>query len=92
MTQYRLTAAKPKNAASHLKSQFKLFEYDEAAKTWRPIGWKSVSQVTGLLAAGHDVRTGKVVGDKMQSGAAVEVELRIARNDTEFKISEMPDS
>ncbi len=59
-------------------------------------GWKTIHDVSAYLKAGNEVLTGKVTqtGDKgtMTDGAAVELELRIAKNDTKFKISDMPDT
>lgn len=92
MAQYRIVAARPKNASNHLNSQFKLYNYDDKEKTWKLAGWKSISEVSNLLQAGNEVCTGKIVGGKMSSGAVVELELRIAKNDTNYKISDMPDA
>lgn len=92
MASYRIVAAKPKNASNHLNSQFKLYKWDAEKKEWSLIGWKSINEVTDLMRAGHEVRTGKIVDGKMNSGAAVEVELRIVKNDTIYKISDMPDA
>ena len=50
-----------------------------------------VSVIAALLEAGHDVLTAKKGGNGIRTGAAVELELRISRNDTRYKISEMPD-
>lgn len=91
MGKYRIVAARPKEASNHLNSQFKLWELDEKAKTWGVMGWKSIGEVNNLMQAGHDVRTGKIIGTKMSSGAAVELELRIAKNNTKYKLSEMPE-
>ncbi len=44
------------------------------------------------MLAGHEVRTGKIIDNSMNTGAAVEVELRIAKNVTNYKISDMPDA
>jgi hypothetical protein len=89
MAKYRIVAARPKNASSHINSRFKMYQLNEK---WDEIGWKSIGEVTDLMQAGHEVLTGKVVGNKMESGAPVEVELRITKNDTPFKISDMPDA
>lgn len=48
--------------------------------------------VSALIKGGNEVRTGKIEGDKMQNGAAVELELRIAKNETNYKVSDMPDA
>lgn len=98
MGKYRITAARPKDADHHLNTEFKVFELQQKPdKTWkwRFVGWKSIYAVSALLDNGNEVRTGKVTtsGDEtiMTDGAAVELELRIAKNDTKFKISDMPD-
>ena len=93
MTKYRITAATPKGAAHHLNSQFKVYEYKKVEEgwSWRLIGWKSIYDIANLLNAGHEVLTGKVEGGKMATGDAVEIELRIAHNGTNYKISGMPD-
>lgn len=98
MEKYRITAARPKGEQNHLKSEFKVFQQRQKPdKTfyWKDIGWKTIYAVSDLLEAGHEVRTGKIVGSgdntTMKHGAAIEVEMRIAHNDTDFKISEMPD-
>ena len=44
------------------------------------------------MRAGHEVRTGKIIDKRLDSGAAVEIELRITKNDTNYKISDMPDA
>lgn len=99
MGKYRITAARPKDDTTDLKSEFKLYEYQQQPDKswkWHCIEWKTIHDVSTLLKDGHEVRTGKVelVGGKrkMSDGAAVELELRIATNDTKYKISEMPDS
>lgn len=98
MGRYRITAARPKDADHHLNTEFKVFERQQKLDktwTWHFVGWKSIYAVGALLGAGNEVRTGKVTksGGKsiMTNGAAVELELRIAKNDTKFKISNMPD-
>jgi hypothetical protein len=94
MGKYRIVAAKPKGATNHLNAQFKMYEYQvkENKATWVPIGWKTIHDVSALLKAGNEVLTAKVAGDKIDHGAAVELELRISRNDTKYKISDMPDA
>ena len=92
MANYRIVAARPKNKSNHINSSFKTYKYDEQKESWSPDGWKSISQIGDLMRAGHEVCTGKVVGGSMKTGAAVELELRIAKNGSDYKISEMPDS
>ena len=90
MASYRIVGARPKNASNHVNSQFDLWELNN--NKWKNIGWKSIDEVSGLMRSGHEVLTGKIVNNTMWSGAAVEVELRIAKNDTNYKISDMPDT
>ena len=90
MAQYRIVAAAPKNASNHINSKFNLYKLSVKTE-WDPIGWKSIAEVSDIMRAGHEVLTGKIVGDKMHDGAAVELELRIAKNGTNYKISDMPD-
>ena len=92
MAEYRIVAARPKNASNHLNSQFKLYKLNGKNDGWDLIGWKPIGEVSDLMRAGHEVRTGKIVNNSMNDGAAVEVELRIAKNDTIYKISDMPDA
>ena len=91
MAKYRIVAARPKGATNHLNSQFKLYLHDAKDRAWNSIGWKSIADVSDLLQAGHEVLTGKIVDGSMNSGEAVELELRIAKNGTKYKLSDMPD-
>ncbi len=91
MAQYCIVAARPKNAINHLNSQFELYRFDTKTDQWEHVGWRTTFEVSDLLQAGHAVRTGKIDHDKISIGAAVEIELRIAKNDTKYKISEMPE-
>ena len=91
MSKYRIVSARPKNANGHLNSQFKMYMMDEKIGSWTLNGWKSIADVNNLLQDGHEVLTGKVTNGKMSSGAAVELELRIAKNDTKYKINDMPE-
>jgi hypothetical protein len=47
--------------------------------------------IAALLEAGHEVLTAKRGKNGIATGAAVEPELRISRNESAYKISEMPD-
>lgn len=92
-TKYRIVSAKPKGATNHCNSQFKVFQWGvkDNKTDWWNIGWKTINQVSDFLAAGHEVKTGQYTNGKMADGAPVEVELRITKNNTNFKISDMPD-
>ena len=93
MSKYCITAAHPKDAAHHINSEFKFWEWRLRGQQWKwvPTGWKRVSEIAALLEAGHEILTGKEGPNGIRNGAAVEAELRISHNDTNYKISEMPD-
>ena len=93
LSKYRIVSAKPKGAANHCNSQFKVFQWGKRDEkvAWWDIGWKTINQISDLLAAGHEVKTGQYKGGNMADGAPVELELRITRNSTDFKIGEMPE-
>ena len=94
MSKYCITAARPKNAAHHLNSEFKLWKWEKKEDdTWKwvPKNWKRAAEIAALLDAGNEVLTAKENETSITTGAAVELELRIAKNETKFKISDMPD-
>lgn len=94
MSKYCISAARPKNATHHLNSQFKLWKWEkkeDGTWKWVPKSWKSAAEIAALLDAGNEVLTAKENETSITSGAAVELELRIAKNETKFKISDMPD-
>lgn len=94
MAKYCITAAKPKNASQHLKSEFKLWKWekkDDDKWSWFPKGWKRAAEIAALLDGGHEVLTARENETTITEGAPVELELRIAKNETKFKISDMPD-
>lgn len=94
MSKYRIVGAKPKGQTNHCNSQFKTYQWGtkDGKLDWWNIGWKTINQVSDLLAAGHEVKTGQYKSGKMKDGAPVELELRITKNSADFKISEMPDA
>lgn len=91
MGKYCITGARPKNATHHLNSEFKLWKWDSSTGKWTPQGWKRTAEIAALLDAKNEVLTAKEGETSIASGAAVEVELRIAKNEAKFKISDMPD-
>ncbi len=95
MSKYRIVSAKPKGATNHCNSKFKVFQWGKkevgARPDWHKIGWHSINQISEYLAAGHEVRTARYENGKMEDGDPVELELRITKNSSDFKISEMPD-
>jgi hypothetical protein len=90
MGKYCITAANHKNVSNHCASQFRVWEYDSVKSAWKPLGSKSINYVTDLLAAGHTVLSGKKNETTITLGAAIEVELRITKNEAQYKISTMP--
>jgi len=87
---YCITAVQHKNTDNHCASKFKTWEYNSSASSWRLVGWKSLNEISDLLAEGHEVLSARKNPETITLGAKVEVELRIARNGTQFKISSMP--
>lgn len=94
MGKYRIVGARPKDASKDLNAQFKVYEHQikDGKPVWVPIGWKSIYDVSAWLEAGNQVHTGKVEGTTMHHGDAVELELRIAHNGTNYKLGDMPDA
>ncbi len=92
MTQYCIVSAHPKGATNHLNSKFKMLQKNTTDNKWKHIGWKSIGEVCALIEDGHQVVTAELTGGSLALGAPVEVELRISRNKTDFKISDMPPS
>lgn len=93
MAMYCITAARPKGAAQHLKSEFKTWKArdENGERTWTLEGWKRAAEIAALLDAGNQVQTAKENDKSITSGAAVELELRIAKNESSFRISDMPE-
>lgn len=92
MTDYCITAAKPKGQTSHLNSQFYLWKKNALTGQWEGQGWKKTNDISNLISQGHSVLTGKVQGGSLKLGSPVEIELRISTNKSEYKISDMPDT
>lgn len=96
MTKYCITAANHQNPNNHCASSFKVWEYiaatQEKPSRWKPLGGKSIGFVNELLANGHTVLSAKhdKVEETITTGKPVEMELRIAKNETNYKISDMP--
>lgn len=95
MGKYCITAANHTNINNHCASKFKVWEYTYKKETekwvWKPLGGKSINFVNDLLAGGHEVCSAKENDNSISLGAPIEAELRIARNETKFKISDMPE-
>ena len=92
MASYCITAANHNNQNNHCASSFKLWKFDTTINLWIEVGAKPLNHISELLAAGHSVHSAKLDkdGDNITLGAPVEIELRIAKNETNYKISEMP--
>lgn len=100
MTKYCITAANRNSTKDDRVSELKLWEHkqnDQKKWEWHLLGKKTLNFVAALLADGHEVISGKEVkNDKgkitnITSGAAIEIELRIAKNDEKFKITDLPE-
>ncbi len=92
MAKYCITAANHRNRNNHCASQFELWEYDQSKEHWTPLGGQSINFISDLLSGGHTVQSAKLSADRgnLSLGAPVELELRITKNETNYKISEMP--
>ncbi|MFT0174194.1 hypothetical protein ACLKMY_35220 [Paraburkholderia mimosarum] len=91
MADYSITAANHKNPSNHVASSFLVWVQDPKEKSWSKLGGKSASQVVELIESGNTVRTGKLSADgKLATGEPIEVELRIAKNKTNYDVTKMP--
>ena len=92
MDKYCITAANHKNPQNHVASSFQVWRLIivKGNEMWDPLGAMTTKDVVELLGKGHEVITGKFDGESIESGAAIEVELRIVENKKTFPISEMP--
>ncbi|WP_434661472.1 hypothetical protein P5W99_00745 [Paraburkholderia sp. A3BS-1L] len=92
MANYCITAANHKNPNNHVASSFLVWLQDPKTTKWNQLGAKSAKQVVELIESGNTVLTGKISADGKQAhlGEPVEVELRIAKNKTNYDVSKMP--
>jgi len=92
MAKYCITAANHKNPNNHVASSFLVWVQDLKTTKWTQLGGRSAKQVVELIELGNTVLTGKISADgtKLLPGEAVEVELRIAKNKTDYDVSKMP--
>ncbi|MCO8321128.1 hypothetical protein ABEG10_11785 [Burkholderia cenocepacia] len=98
MTKYCITAANHNNPDDDRASEFELHQLVKKEKeegwVWNRLGKKSLNEVAALLAQGHEVISAEreKQGDKyvMNKGYPIELELRIAKNDKKFKITDLP--
>ncbi|WP_155632121.1 hypothetical protein [Burkholderia vietnamiensis] len=95
MAKYCITAANHNGTKDDRTSEFKVWEWKLDAKDnkskWFLLGKQPLNFVAGLLVNGHEVISGKEGEEKITSGAAIELELRIAKNDENFKITDFPE-
>lgn len=101
MTKYCVTAANHNNAKDQRASEFELWQWVDGDQNkegvWNGLGKKSLNHVAGLLAQGHQVLSAKAVKKENEQnrytitpGFPLELELRIAKNDKNFKITDLP--
>lgn len=93
MEKYCVTAANHNNNKDNRASEFKVWKWiqnDEKKWVWNPLGKQSLNYVAKLLAQGDQVLSAKQTSTGITSGYPIELELRIARNDENFKITDLP--
>ena len=96
MGNYCITAANHQNTNDHRASEFDVWIQNESTGKWRHLGGRSINDVNDLLANGDTVLSGKLTTNHrlhtrtITTGAAIETELRISHNGTNYKISDMP--
>jgi hypothetical protein len=97
MAKYCITAANHKNANDDRASEFQVWKYvqkEDKTWVWRDAGKQSLNQVAALLAQGDQVVSATVENEdgksSMKVGYPIELELRIAKNDKKFKITDLP--
>ncbi|WP_175994705.1 hypothetical protein [Burkholderia vietnamiensis] len=98
MTKYCITAANHNNPDDDRASEFEVHQLkkkeNEEGWVWSRLGKKSLNEVAMLLAQGNEVISAerKKQGNNyvMIEGYPIELELRIAKNDKKFKITDLP--
>ncbi|KVC71207.1 hypothetical protein WI73_00615 [Burkholderia ubonensis] len=91
MALYCITAANHDNPDNHVASTFKLWLYNTSTEKWTSQKLPATAKhVVELIESGHEVITARLGEKGIRMGAPVEVELRIAKNETNYPISEMP--
>lgn len=94
MEKYRIVKARSSVEERDLKDEFKTYKRELNPATqkyeWNSKGWLSIHKISDYLRNGDEVLTAQIQGKRMVDGAPVELELRIATNETDFPISEMP--
>ncbi len=92
MARYCIIAANHNNPNNHVASSFHVVLINDQKNTWSSLGSKTAKEVVGLIESGNKVLTGKLDanGEDLNLGEPVEVELRIAKNSSNYDISKMP--
>lgn len=91
MATYCVTAVKRTNPNDDRVSHFDLWELTPDGQAWNSLEWKSLNYVAALLIKGNEVLSGTISNEKMETGYPLELELRIAKNDEDFKLTDMPE-
>lgn len=89
MATYCITAANHKNRKNHVASQFYVWLLG-SDNSLTSLGGRSADFVVSLLVKGHKVLSARDEDNTIYIGAPIEVELRIAENETKYPISDMP--
>lgn len=92
MGKYCVTAANHNNEKDERASEFKVWEQvkKDNKYVWSPLGKKSLNFVVDILSKGNEVFTAKQNADSITLGYPLEFELRITKNDKNFKITDLP--
>lgn len=90
MAKFCITAVNHKNPTNHVASTFKVWTFSKNSEKWISLGGQSLNFVLALLANGNEVLSAINTDNGIKSGAPIEIELRTARNNEDYKISTMP--
>ncbi|WP_201446322.1 MULTISPECIES: hypothetical protein [Burkholderia] len=98
MDTYCITAANHNNPNDNRASEFyvrKKIKNEDGTIVWRRLGKRTLNEVALLLAQGDKVLSGTATktGEdtyEITPGYPIELELRIAKNDKNFKITDLP--
>ncbi|RQZ26113.1 hypothetical protein DIE14_15765 [Burkholderia sp. Bp9017] len=93
MAKYCVTAANHNNKKDQRASEFELWAWvqnEDKKWVWRSQGKKSLNHVAELLAKGNEVLSAEEKPTSIDTGYPIELELRIAKNDKDFKITDLP--
>lgn len=93
MSKYCVTAANHNSTKDGRASEFKVWKFvqnEEKKWVWSPLGKKPLNYVAELLAQGNEVVSAQENESSITAGYPIELELRIAKNDKNFKITDLP--